>query len=149
MAFTHLSLYYHVVFSTKNRKPFIFGALRDQLYAFLVNSIQTLNGVSIAVGGTNDHVHILMRLRSNHCLAEVVRELKRSSSMWIHEKHRLPQFSWQEGYGAFTVSSSQVEAAKLYIRNQENHHRKWTFQDEYLAFLKRSGVEYDERYLWT
>lgn len=69
--------------------------------------------------------------------------------MWIHEKHRLPQFSWQEGYGAFTVSSSQVEAAKLYIRNQENHHRKWTFQDEYLAFLKRSGVEYDERYLWT
>ena len=100
------------------------------------------------IGGMDDHVHLLVGLRATHRLADVLKDLKSSSSKWVHEELKKPLFSWQEGYGAFTVSASQIEVVKNYIANQEEHHRKKTFQEEYLEFLKQSDVEYDERYIW-
>ncbi len=100
------------------------------------------------VGGVGDHVHLLVGLRATHCLADFVRDLKANSSHWVHEEIKLPGFEWQEGYGAFTVGVSQKESVRDYIAGQEEHHRLRTFQEEYVEFLKRSGVEYDERYLW-
>ena len=100
------------------------------------------------IGGAQDHVHLLVGLRATHRIADVLKEIKASSSKWVHEQIKKRLFSWQEGYGAFTVSASQVAAVKNYIANQEEHHRKKTFQEEYLEFLKQSGVEYNERHLW-
>jgi putative transposase len=107
-----------------------------------------IGGIPETIGGVEDHVHLLIGLRAAHCLADVLREIKASSSKWVHEELKKPLFSWQEGYGAFTVSASQIGAVKNYIANQEKHHRKKTFQEEYLEFLIQSGVEYDEKYLW-
>jgi hypothetical protein len=103
---------------------------------------------AFTIGGVEDHVHLLVGLRATHRLADVLREIKASSSKWVHEELKKPLFSWQEGYGAFTVGASQIAAVKNYIANQEEHHRKKTFQEEYLEFLIQSGAEYDEKYLW-
>lgn len=121
MASTHLSLHYHLVFSTKNREPWITVEHRDR---------------------------VLAGLRATHCVAVVMRELKSESSGWIHRELNLPWFAWQEGYGAFTVSASHIEQARAYVLNQEQHHRGKTFPEEYVEMLKRGMVEYDERYLW-
>jgi len=101
-----------------------------------------------AVGGVVDHIHLLIGLRGTHRLADVIRDIKRTSSAWVHETIVDTQFEWQDGYGAFSVSASLLQKVKQYIANQEEHHRKRTFQEEYLELLKASGVEYDERYLW-
>ena len=148
MSSTYLSLHYHLIFSTKERRRFIADPWRDRLHAYLGGTVRTLGGVPEAVGGTVYHVHMLVGLRATHCLADVLREVKRSSSQWVHESLGIAEFSWQEGYGAFTVSASGLSAVKRYIQRQEEHHRKKTFQEEYVEFLRRSGVEYDERYLW-
>ncbi len=148
MPSTYLSLHYHLIFSTKERRPSIIPLWRDRMHAYLGGAVRTLGGVPEVVGGTADHVHMLVGLRATHCLADVLREMKRSSSQWVHETINLAEFSWQEGYGAFTVSASRVIAVKQYILKQEEHHRKRTFQEEYVEFLQQSGVEYDERYLW-
>jgi putative transposase len=145
---THVSLHYHLIFSTKDRRRLITEAWRSRLHAFLGGAVRTCGGVAEAVGGTDDHVHLLVGLRATHCLADVLREVKAPSSQWVHETIGLGAFSWQEGYGAFTVSPSQIAAVRSYIERQEEHHRKRTFQEEYLEILKQSGVEYDERYLW-
>jgi len=110
--------------------------------------INDMGGVPEMIDGVEDHIHLLVGLRATHRLADVLKDLKSSSSKWVHEELKKPLFSWQEGYGAFTVSASQIETVKKYIANQEEHHRKKTFQEEYIEFLKQSGVEYDERYLW-
>jgi len=110
--------------------------------------VRALGGVPEAVGGTADHTHMLVGLRATHCLADVLREIKRSSSQWVHETLGVAEFSWQDGYGAFTVSASSIGAVMRYILRQEEHHRKKTFQEEYVEILQKSGVEYDERYLW-
>lgn len=107
-----------------------------------------MNGIAHAVGGVPDHVHVFAGLRATHCLADVMRELKSESSAWIHRELKTPGFAWQEGYGGFTVSASHIEAVRAYVLHQERHHRGKTFQDEYVAMLKRGMVEYDERYLW-
>jgi len=148
MPSTYLSLHYHLIFSTKERHQFIVPSWRDRIHAYLGGTVRTLGGVPEVVGGTADHVHMLVGLRATHCLADVLREMKRSSSQWVHESIGLAEFSWQEGYGAFTVSASRIASVKQYILKQEEHHRKRTFQEEYVEFLRRSGVEYDERYLW-
>jgi len=148
MPSTYLSLHYHLIFSTKERRQLVGASWRDRIHAYLGGTVRTLGGVPEAVGGTADHVHLLVGLRATHCLADVLREIKRSSSLWVHETVGLAEFSWQEGYGAFTVSASNVASVKQYILKQEEHHRKRTFQEEYVEFLRRSGVEYDERYLW-
>ena len=148
MPSTHLSLHYHLVFSTKSRRPLIEAAWRARLHAFLGGAVRTLGGVPEAVGGVSDHVHLLVGLRATHRLADVLREIKHSSSKWVHREIGLIAFAWQEGYGAFTVGAGDRAAVRRYVEGQAEHHQKRTFQDEYLAFLKQSGVEFDERFLW-
>jgi len=145
---THLSLHYHLIFSTKNRVAFIHKDWRGRLHAYMGGIINDMGGVPEMIGGMDDHVHLLVGLRATHRLADVLKDLKSSSSKWVPEELKKPLFSWQEGYGAFTVSASQIEAVKNYIANQEEHHRRKTFQEEYIEFLKQSDVEYDERYIW-
>jgi putative transposase len=148
MPSTHLSLHFHLIFSTKDRLALMHQDWRGRLHAYIGGIINDLGGVPETIGGVEDHVHLLVGLRATHRLADVLREIKASSSKWVHEELQKPAFAWQEGYGAFTVSQSQVEAVKNYIANQEEHHRKRTFQEEYLEFLQKNGVEYDEKYLW-
>jgi REP element-mobilizing transposase RayT len=148
MPSTHLSLHYHVIFSTKNRLPNISEAWRERLHAFLGGAVRKLGGVPESVGGTGDHVHLLVGLRATHTLADVLREIKSVSSHWVHDTVGERSFSWQDGYSAFTVSASQIERVKSYIARQEIHHRKQSFQEEYVEFLRQSGVEYDEKFLW-
>lgn len=148
MASTHLSLHYHLVFSTKNREPWLTAECRDRIHAYFGGVIKTMNGIAHAVGGVADHVHVFAGLKATHCLADVMRELKSESSGWIHRELKMPWFAWQEGYGGFTVSASSIEPVKAYVLNQSEHHRTKSFQDEYLGMLQRGLVEYDERYLW-
>ena len=148
MPSTHLCLHYHLVFSTKDRRPLIVAPWRDRLHAYMGGTVRALEGVPEVVGGTQDHVHLLIGLRATHCLADVVREVKESSARWVHETIEVSDFRWQEGYGAFTVSASKIEVVKAYIRRQWEHHRNTTFQQEYVEFLRQSGIEYDEKYLW-
>jgi putative transposase len=148
MPSTHLSLHYHLIFSTKDRMAFMHKDWRSRLQGYIGGIVKDLGGVPETIGGVEDHVHLLVGLRATHRLADVLKEIKSSSSKWVHDEIKQPLFRWQEGYGAFTVSAAQVAAVKSYIVNQEEHHRKKTFQQEYLDFLKESGVEYDEKYLW-
>jgi putative transposase len=147
MSSTHLSLHYHIVFGTKNHEPTIQPEWRGALHAYLGGIIRTANGFPESIGGVADHVHLLIGLRAAHCLADVLRDLKAVSSGWIHDEIGAPRFGWQEGYGAFTVSPSQRETVRRYIEQQPEHHRTRTFREEYLELLRRSGVEFDERYL--
>jgi putative transposase len=148
MPSTHLSLHYHLVFSTKERRPFIIPEWRGRLYAYLGGIIKNLEGIPEAIGGVADHVHLLIGLKATHCLADVMRTIKSVSTGWVHEEIGDRGFSWQEGYGAFTTGPPQCVAVREYIERQEEHHRTRTFQEEYLEFLQRGGVDYDERYLW-
>lgn len=148
MPSTHLSLHVHVVFSTKERRSFIADDWRQDLHAYLGGCVKTINGIPLAIGGVADHVHLLLGMRATHCLADVVRDIKKSSSRWIHESIGQRIFEWQEGYGAFTVSASNVAAVKSYIQKQEEHHRRSRFEDEYRELLEKHEIEFDERYLW-
>jgi len=148
MPSTHLSLHYHVIFSTKDRVAHLHKDWRSRLHAYMGGLIKDLGGVPEIIGGIEDHVHLLLGLRATHRLADVLREVKSASSKWMHEEINKPLFSWQDGYGAFTVSASQINAVKEYIAKQEEHHHKQSFQEEYRKFLDQSGIEYDERYLW-
>ncbi len=148
MPSTHLSLHYHVVFSTKDRAPLIRDAWRDRLHAFMGGVLKTSEAVPEAIGGVADHVHLLIGLRATVRLADVIRDLKSVSSKWVHDEISDRSFAWQEGYGAFTVSTSQRELVKDYIARQEEHHRRRSFQEEYRELLRLSGVDFDERYLW-
>jgi REP element-mobilizing transposase RayT len=121
-------------------------AWRADLHAYLGGIIRTANGIAESVGGVSDHVHLLIGLRATHRLADVLRELKAVSSGWVHDEIGIHRFAWQEGYGAFTVSASQRKAVRQYIEQQPEHHRTRTFREEYLELLRRSGVEFDERY---
>ena len=148
MPSTHLSLHYHMVFSTKDRHSIICLEWQERLHAYLGGIARDLGGVPECVGGIDDHVHLLIGLKATHRLCDVVRDIKVSSSRWVHETIAVREFAWQDGYGAFTVSDSRRAAVKLYIANQAEHHRSRTFQEEYRDFLRQAGVEFDERYLW-
>jgi putative transposase len=148
MSSTHLSLHVHAIFGTKHQRPLIAAEWRPRLHAYLGGAIRTLEAIPEAVGGVADHVHLLLGLRATHCLADVLRDVKRTSSEWVHETIADKEFQWQDGYGAFSVSASLLATVKNYIARQDEHHRKRTFQEEYLELLKKSGVEFDERYLW-
>ncbi len=147
MGSTHASLNYHLVFGTKCRIPYIAPPWRDRLHSWLGGMISSLGGVSLGVGGTADHVHLLAGLRPSHCLADVLREVKSVSSGWVHAELGVRDFAWQEGYGAFTVGVLQVESVQRYIGNQEEHHRVCTFREEYVAMLRRAKIEFEERFL--
>ena len=148
MSSTHFSLYFHLIFSTKGRRAWIKAAWEDRLHAYMGGIVRGLGGVAETIGGTEDHVHILASLKATHRLDEVLREIKSSSSAWVHNKIGNRLFDWQEGYGAFTVSSWGREALRKYIDGQKEHHKKVTFREEYLRLLCESGIDFDERYLW-
>lgn len=143
-------VYLHVVFSTKERRPFLRDAgLRGEVHSYLGGISKQLDCAPIIVGGVEDHVHLLARQARKITQADWVKELKRVSSIWIKQRDpSLREFAWQSGYGIFSVSSSNLDAVTRYIADQEKHHRKTTFQEEYRAFLKRHGVAWDERYVW-
>jgi REP element-mobilizing transposase RayT len=142
MSSTHLSLHYHLVFGTKNHEALISSTWRDRLHAYLGGVIRTLDGMPEAVGGVADHVHLLVGLRATHTLADVLRELKSVSSKWVHEEMGVRSFAWQEGYGGFTVSASQLENVRDYIQQQEEHHRTRTFPGRIsgVTSAQRSGI---------
>ena len=148
MPSTHTSLHIHVVFSTKDRLPLIDPSWRGDLHGFLGGCLKRLDAFPQEIGGVADHVHLLVGIKPVHAIADLVREVKRVSSAWIKEDQRVRRFAWQEGYGAFSVSGSGVEAVRRYIRDQERHHRRRTFQDEYREFLEKHAIDFDERYLW-
>lgn len=147
MPSTYLSLHYHLVFSTKDRKPIIQSGWRTRLHEYLGGTINGMGGICQAVGGVADHVHLLVGLKATHCLADVLRELKKSSSVWVHDEIRKKAFTWQEGYSAFTVSPTARGSVKRYIGGQENHHRKRTYREELIDLLQKAGIEYDPQYL--
>jgi len=122
MPSTHLSLHYHIIFSTKDRVPIIASEWRHRLHAYIGGVVRNIGGIPEAVGGVDDHIHVL-GLRATHCLADAVRDLKAVSSRWVHEQISVADFAWQEGYGAFTVSASQRMQVLNYIPRQEEHHR--------------------------
>ena len=146
---SYISSWFHCVFSTKERRPLITPPLRERLWPFLGGIARQNRMKAIEIGGTLDHVHILLSLPATLSIAQALQLLKGASSRWVHEtfpEHR--RFRWQEKYGAFSVSVSQLDKAIRYIQGQEQHHRRRTFQEEFLALLKRHRIEYDERYLW-
>ncbi|MDQ7780628.1 MAG: IS200/IS605 family transposase [Planctomycetota bacterium] len=139
----------HIIFSTKERWPFIEREVEGELHAYMASVADACGCQAILINGTEDHVHILCVLSRTIPLCDLVEEVKKRSSKWIKTKGReLTRFAWQGGYGAFSLGESNVEAARRYIRNQKEHHRTVTFQEEYRAFLKRYHIEYDERYIW-
>jgi putative transposase len=144
---TYLSLHFHLVFSTTNRIPFIKAAWIDEFHSYLGGTVAGLGGVPQGTGGVADHVHLLVGLKATHCLADFMRELKKSSSAWVHEKVGELDFAWQEGYAAFTVSPTARGGVKQYIANQEEHHRVKPYRDELIEMLRLAEVEFDEKYL--
>lgn len=147
MSSTYLSLHYHITFSTKYRKPLILDNWRDRLHEYLGGTVRGLQGVPEAVGGVEDHVHLLVGLRATHTLADFVRELKKSATAWVQEQKLDSKFSWQEGYACFTVSPSSREGVRHYIGHQVEHHKKRSYLDELKEILQQAGVEYDPKYL--
>jgi REP element-mobilizing transposase RayT len=146
MPSTYLSLHYHIVFGTKNREPMIGSDWRSRLHQYLGGTLAGLGGSPQGVGGMADHVHLLVGLRATHRLADIVRELKKASSAWVHEHIPLPSFAWQEGYAAFTVSAGARQVVQEYIANQEDHHRTRSFREEVIEMLEKAGIEYDPHY---
>jgi len=138
----------HLIFSTQRRRPLIKPDFRADLFAYLGGIIREIQGTALIINGTADHVHILVRIRPAQSAAEVVRLVKTNSSKWLREKWS-PDFAWQTGYGVFSVSESNVPAVKKYIARQEEHHKKQSFQEEFLSFLKKNNVTYDKRYIWS
>lgn len=147
---SHANVLLHIVFSTKHRKPFLRNeSARDVMTGYLVGTLRNLKCPSLITGVVEDHVHILCNLSRTITIAKLVEEIKTSSSARIKEEGpKLRDFHWQNGYGAFSVSQSNVDEVRRYISNQEEHHRVKTFQEEYRLFLKRHGIEFDERYVW-
>jgi REP element-mobilizing transposase RayT len=148
MAHTFSNLLYHVVWGTKDREPSIDGELRTDLHSYLGGIVRELNGLAIIVNGTSDHVHALLKLPPAIAVSDAIRVVKTNSSKWAHEQHGRMKFAWQSGYSAFSVSESGMAAVRTYIERQEEHHRKKTFAEEYLAFLKKNRVAYDPRYVF-
>lgn len=142
-------LYYHFIFSTRDRAPFLMPALQPQLFSYVGGTLRSAGGVLVAAGGMPDHVHLLASIDKTTSISETMRLVKSNSSRWIRDQSpALRYFAWQTGYGAFSVSCSRISHVKTYINNQAEHHRAITFQDEYRAFLERHEIRYDERYLW-
>ncbi|RUA33545.1 MAG: IS200/IS605 family transposase [Bacteroidetes bacterium] len=141
--------YLHIIFSTKHRKPLIRSAIEPELHAYLASIFNRLECQAIKVGGYTDHIHILCKLSKKITLIKLMEEVKSHSSKWIKTKGKKYEFFyWQDGYGAFSVNPSQVDAVIDYIDRQHEHHKKKTFQDEFRAFLRKYEVDYDERYVW-
>jgi len=148
MGQSYTNLLYHLIFSTKDRRPLIGDEYQPLLYAYIGGTIRRMGGVSLELNGIEDHIHLLVKLRPDKALSDILRDLKAGASGWMHEIFpSMEDFCWQRGYGAFRVSQSNVEDVQRYIRNQKEHHRKISFRDEFISFLRANGIEFDERYL--
>lgn len=149
MANTYTSLFYHIVFSTKGRRPWIQPAIAPRIWEYMGGVARAHKMTALRAGGMDDHAHVLVMAPPTIAPSQIAQSIKGDSSKWMHETFpSLADFAWQEGYGAFTVSKSALPIVVEYIKNQPEHHRQRTFQEEYLEFLQRHNVEYDERYLW-
>jgi putative transposase len=149
MANTYSSLYYHLIFSTKNRLPHLTSEIEKRVWAYIGGVARKHRMTALQVGGYDDHIHVLIAAPPTFSPSQIAQFLKGDSSKWIHETFQeLGAFSWQEGYSAFTVSKSNLQAVVGYIQNQRPHHQQKSFQEEYMEFLQKHGVEYDERYIW-
>jgi REP element-mobilizing transposase RayT len=145
-----VQIYVHIVFSTKDREPFLVDpAFREQLHGYLKGICDNQGSPSIRIGGVEDHVHILCRLSKTLDVSTLLREIKRDSSKWIKEENpACRDFYWQNGYGAFSISPSHVNPVKAYIEDQIEHHRHETYQEEFRRLCRKYGIEIDERYVW-
>ncbi len=149
MAHTFTNLLTHIIFSTKGRAPSIDAELKPEIHAYLGGIIREIKGKAFIINGTADHVHLLISLPPTISLSDAMKVLKANSSRWVSDKWSTRRdFGWQIGYGAFSVSKSNVSSVIKYIQNQEEHHRKVTFKEELIEFLHKHEIEYDERYLW-
>jgi len=149
MANSYLSLYIHVVFSTKGRGAMILPDLQNRLWAYMGGIARENRMKALSIGGMQDHVHMLLSLPGPLPVAKAVQLIKGGSSKWVHDTFvDLRRFAWQEGYGAFSVNVSLLEETIRYIEGQAQHHKQKTFQEEYIEFLKRHHIDYDERFVW-
>jgi len=148
MSQTLTNLLYHIVFSTKNREPLITNELQKELYPYIGGIIKNDKGYLLSIGGINNHIHLLAKFSQVNTVSYMLQQIKGSSSKWIHEKNQNREFLWQRGYGAFTVSESNISNVKRYIENQHEHHKNMTFKEEYLKLLEKNNVKFDEIYLW-
>ena len=147
---TYTSLYIHCIFSTKNRLPLIVPEIQDRLWPYMAGIAKNNNLKALAVGGMPDHIHILLSLPATITVSKVIQMIKGNSSKWINDTFETPsRFSWQRGYGAFSINFSILSDSIHYIQNQAVHHRRKSFKEEYLDFLKINKISYDERYLWV
>jgi len=149
MAGTFTNLLFHIVFSTRDRAPLITPQLRPELFNYIGGILREQGGILLEIGAMEDHVHLLVKIRADQSVAEIVRLIKANSSKWLNEKpDSSSRFEWQGGYGAFTVSESQVPAVRKYILAQEEHHKTKSFQDQFIEMLNRHGLKFDEKYIW-
>lgn len=149
MPHSYSSCLIHLVFSTRGRRKAITADIRDRLHAYLGGIARENEMKALAVGGTEDHVHLLLSIPATMPLAKAVQLIKGGSSKWIHDTFRLAQdFAWQEGYGAFSIGVSGVDDTIAYINNQAERHRVKTFEEEFVSFLNRHGVAFDDRYVF-
>jgi REP element-mobilizing transposase RayT len=145
---TYTNLLFHIVYSTKCRKPFITPDWQDDLYGYIGGIIREQKGILLAVGGMADHVHLLAKLPPTIAVSDMLRLVKTNSSKWANERADIRDFEWQAGYAAFSVSESQGDRVRGYIRTQETHHRRQPFKDEYLELLRKHNIAFDERYVF-
>ena len=149
MANTYTQIHIQFVFAVKHRKGIIHNSFKDDLYKYITGIIQTHNHKLLAINGMPDHIHILIGMRPTQSISDLLQDIKGSSSKWINENKFLNvKFEWQEGYGAFSYSKSSVEKVINYIKNQEEHHRRKTFKEEYLKLLEDFEIDFDERYIF-
>lgn len=145
---SYTNFLYHIVFGTKGRLPLITDELKPQLHTYMGGTVRGLGGIAFEINGMNDHVHLLVKVPPTVKFSDFLRDLKASSSKWVNKNSILKtKFAWQRRYGAFTVSESQFEIVRNYIRNQEEHHKKFDFKSEFESLLKANNIEIDE-YLW-
>lgn len=145
---SYTNLVYHIVYATKERAPLITSTLRPRLHEYLGGTVRGLSGVALEINGTADHVHVLARMRPTISVSEFLSKLKSASSSWAKRQTR-GRFAWQARFGAFTVSESQVERVRKYIRDQEAHHRTLSFEEELKALLLAHRIDFEEKYLWS
>ena len=148
MSDSYTNLLYHIVFSTKERRPLITPEYEVRLYDYIGAMVRKVGGISLELNGTSDHIHLLAKLRPDCALSSVLRDLKANATGWMHDVFPLlKNFSWQRGYGAFTVSQASVADVCQYIARQKEHHRNISFRDEFIQFLKENNIQYDERFI--
>lgn len=145
----HTNLRVHLIWSTKDRKPLIADEFQEELYAYIGGILRKRKHSLLAAGGVEDHIHLLVSMHPAQPISDCVRDIKSNSSVWVHEHlTNLKSFQWQTKYGAFSVSESSVDSVKAYVANQKEHHKKLTFHEEFMAILRKHGIQFDPRYVF-